>query len=161
METAGIITLNLTGAIAVLTVVVGVVAWDVKLAEKVNTIKEWIDKNDSLGIRLAVLEEREKYRNERYTHKNSPVSLTDEGAILLKESGAGDYIEKNKEGLLRQFENITAPYDIQERAGELMTEKLRNNDTVKDFAFVKVKGWETLLMLLVLNCGILYCGIKV
>ena len=79
-------------------------------------------------------------RIEKYAHTRSPVSLTDDGVTLLKESGAEGYIEKNKENLLKQFKRITEPYDIQRKAGEVMFEELVNDKNIKDFVFRKGKN---------------------
>ena len=78
--------------------------------------------------------------SEKYAHSSSPVSLTDDGVTLLKESGAAGYIEKNKESLLKQFKRITEPYDIQRKAGEVMFEELVHDKNIKDFVFRKGKN---------------------
>ena len=65
----------------------------------------------------------------------SPLVLLEKGVALYQESGAEAYVEKNKEDLLKQFEDITEPYDIQEKAVLLMLQELRTDKDVKNYVF--------------------------
>ena len=90
--------------------------------------------NKSLMARLAdIFGSPDK----KYAGAKSPISLTADGTALLKESGAEEYIEKNKENLLKKFKDITEPYDIQKKAGEVMIEELVKNKDIKDFLYRK------------------------
>ena len=65
----------------------------------------------------------------------SPLVLLEKGVALYQESGAEAYVEKNKEDLLKHFEDITEPYDIQEKAVLLMLQELRTDKDVKNYVF--------------------------
>ena len=67
----------------------------------------------------------------------SPFSLTEKGVALLKESGADKYVERHQERLLKEFEDVVAPYDIQKKAWKMMLEELETDDDIKDFVFRK------------------------
>ena len=110
-----------------------VVVWFWKLAGNVK------GNTERIGVLEAVMF---IFHNEKYARTDSPVSLTVDGTTLLKESGAEGYIEKNKESLLKQFEDITEPYDIQKRAGEVMRGELERDKDIKDFVFRKGEFME-------------------
>ena len=65
----------------------------------------------------------------------SPLTLLEKGITLYKESGAKGFVEKNKESLLKHFEGINEPYDIQEKAVLLMLQELRKDRDVKNYVF--------------------------
>ena len=65
----------------------------------------------------------------------SPLVLLEKGVALYQESGAEAYVEKNKEDLLKHFEDVTEPYDIQEKAVLLMLQELRKDRDVKNYVF--------------------------
>ena len=94
-------------------------------------VKEIKEKVSECVERIATMEGR----MQPYVMKGSPLSLTEKGLDLLECSGAREYIDKNKEGLLKSFEDIDKPFDIQEGAEKLMQEKLREDDGVKEYAF--------------------------
>ena len=65
----------------------------------------------------------------------SPLTLLEKGIALYQDSGAKEHVEKNKEDLLKHFEDIHEPYDIQEEAVLLMLQELRKDSDVKNFIF--------------------------
>ena len=65
----------------------------------------------------------------------SPLKLLEGGVSLYKESGAAEYVEKNKEGLLKHFKNIHEPYDIQQEAVWLLLKKLSKDKDIKNYVF--------------------------
>ena len=136
MEIATIMLLACAG-FAVVATLVKVVVWFTEMKVDVNTNKKWINENKGLIAQLGFMVEMWFSHNEKYGRTDSPVSLTVDGTTLLKESGAEEYIEKNKESLLKQFEDITEPYDIQKKATEVMIVKMGNDKDIKDFVFRK------------------------
>ena len=69
----------------------------------------------------------------------SPLVLLEKGVALYQESGAEAYVEKNREDLLKHFEDIHEPYDIQEKAVLLMLQELRKDKDVKNYVFHNAK----------------------
>ena len=134
MEIASTITLGVYHFIAIIGVAFGIGVWITNLVRNVKDNTEWREENKSLVARLA---EIFGAPNKKYAGAKSPISLTADGTTLLKESGAEEYIEKNKESLLKQFESITEPYDIQKKAGEVMIEGLVKDKDIKDFVYRK------------------------
>ena len=65
----------------------------------------------------------------------SPLKLLDGGVALYKESGAEEYVEKNKEDLLKHFEDIHEPYDIQQESVFLMLKELSKDKDIKNYVF--------------------------
>ena len=68
-----------------------------------------------------------------------PTVLTDQGIALLVKSGAKEYIDNNKEDLLKLFlkehKGVDHPYDIQQKAQDFMRAEMKGLDDVKDYAF--------------------------
>ena len=106
-----------------------------RINEKVDGIKEKIDKRDKHGERLAALEQNAGLWNKENTRNDSPVSLTEKGVLLLKESGAEEFVERNKNDLLKHFEHVDEPFDIQEKSLEIVEQELRKDKKVKEYLF--------------------------
>ena len=100
---------------------------------KINT--EWRKENAGFMAILKVLTDRWGFHSEKYAHESSPISLTTAGTTLLKESGAEEYIERNKESLLKRFKDIAEPYDIQKKAEVVMVEECMKNKGIKSFVY--------------------------
>ena len=64
--------------------------------------------------------------------EQSPLTLTDVGATLLRDSGGKKYIEDNKETLLKKFDGVNNAFDIQERAKGLIREKIKETNGLED-----------------------------
>ena len=108
-----------------------------KMNEKVDGIKETADKRDKHGERLAAIESRIGMWGKENISTNSPATLTEKGKGLLKESGAEECVEKNKDILLKEFENISDPFDIQEKSLKVAEQVLRKDKKVKAYLFQK------------------------
>ena len=132
MEIASTITLGVYHFIAIIGVAVGVGVWVTNLVRNVKDNTEWRKENKSLMARLA---ETFGSPNKKYAGAESPISLTTDGTTLLKESGAEEYIERNKENLLKKFKHVTEPYDIQKKAGDVMIEELVKDKNIKSFLY--------------------------
>ena len=149
METGEII--SVVGIVVPLLVYVG--AWlrsSGKYSEKVDIIekdireiKESIKKYDGYERRIVDMERSIEMllsptpspAEQNTIGFKSPLTLLEEGVALYKESGAKEYIEKNREDLLKHFEHIDAPFDIQEEAMRLLFLKLREDEKVKDYVY--------------------------
>ena len=134
---------------AVLTNIVGVAIYLIptfhKRGEhkgKVDINEKSIERHSRFDGRISTIEGALRVRKESIVESGSPLKLTDKGTVLLVTSGADKYIEKNKESLLKQFNDITEPYDIQKRAGEVMREELEHDKDIKDFVFRKGEFME-------------------
>ena len=111
MEIASTITLGAYHFVAIIGVAVSDGVWVTNLVRNVKGNTEWrkenrcVDGTISGDIWFPFLD--------MYAGAESPISLTADGCTLLKESGAEEYIERNKENLLKKFKHVTEPYDIQ------------------------------------------------
>ena len=110
-----------------------------KMHQRVKDVEEDVKDYARHGERIAAIESRVGLWNMDNINSKSPLTLTEKGMLLLKDSGAEEYIEKNKEALLGHFKDINKPYDIQEEAMMLMGQKLKDNDQVKDYLFHNAK----------------------
>ena len=108
-----------------------------KLNEAVETLKKMVEKHAKYGERIAALEVRAEVWNTENTESESPIKLTDKGSVLLKESGAEEFIEKNKESLLKHFEGVHEPFDIQTKALKVSEQELQKDRKVKEYLFQK------------------------
>lgn len=104
--------------------------------QKVKDIRDNIKEYKKIGERISRIEGRVTMRNPDLYEKNSPISLTDKGVLLLKESGTEAHIQKNRESLLQHFKKINNPLDIQDNAEILMEQELKKDDRVKEYVFL-------------------------
>ena len=115
-------------------VLIAVIGWLAK--EQLGDIKKRMEKlTDTvagMGIRLTKVEMK---LFPETANPGSPLSLTDRGKKLLKESGLEEYIGQNKEELLKYFDGIDNPLDIQTRAKDVMVEKIRENKRARDYTY--------------------------
>ena len=112
--------------------------WISKVGERANNAKDGIKSLESKCdecIRKVSRLEGLMERDTRYLKKESPLSLTDQGTLLLINSGMQKYIEDNKDELLKSFDGVDVPLDIQDRAKEIMREKIQSNTDVKNYIF--------------------------
>ena len=126
--------------VSVLIQTIGFVVWITKLGQKVEDLRKKSDNYDKLGERIAKLEGR----MEPYVKRKSPMSLTERGEKFLEVSGAKEYIQNNLENLISKFETIEAPLDIQEKAKQVMAEKLRENNDIKAYVFREGEDMDNL-----------------
>lgn len=122
-------------AIFVIVQIGGFVFWVATLAQKVKGIEKEVDERKKHGERLAALETKAGLWNTENIQSESPVSLTEKGRMLLKESGAEERIEESKERLLQHFENVDEPFDIQTKSMEIMEQELLKDKKVKTYLF--------------------------
>ena len=56
---------------------------------------------------------------------------------VLNDSGGKEYLERNKDTLLGEFDDIETMFDLQERAKELVREKIKEGgfDAIKEYLF--------------------------
>ena len=108
-----------------------------RLENKVESTENAVKEYKGFDGRISAIEGFLRMTKGGLIRGSSPLNLTDKGTALLEESGAKEYIEKNKESLLKQFEDMTIPYDIQKKAGEVMSEELEKDEGVKEFVFRK------------------------
>ena len=130
-------------AIFIVIEIIAFAVWVATLAQKVRNIENTVSNRDKHGERLAALESKVGLWNKENLKTESPVSLTDKGHLLLKESGAEEHITNNKKDLLKHFSEMDDPFDIQEKALKIATEELRKDKKIKAYLFQKgAKGIE-------------------
>ena len=105
-----------------------------KLEKAVKSMEKTVKSilNDVGVIKMAVGIPTEKSHKIGFA---SPLKLLEGGVTLYKESGAAEYVEKNKEGLLKHFKNIHEPYDIQQEAVWLLLKGLSKDKGIKNYVF--------------------------
>ena len=86
---------------------------------------------------FAALESKVGTWNADNIESKSPASLTDKGRLLLKESGAEEFIKNNEKKLLKYFDGIDEPFDIQEKSLEVIEQELRSDKKIKSYLFQK------------------------
>ena len=101
----------------------------------VENLEKIADRHDKHGERIIALETRAEVWTGGDLNKRSPVALTEQGTEFLKKSGAEEYIERNKESLLKQFEGIDEPFDIQEKSLKVAGQELRKDKKIKAFLY--------------------------
>ena len=111
-----------------------------KIDQRVGNIEKKTSKYDEL------IEDMVRMRTEVdiYLKKESPLKVTDEGEAFLKRSGARGYIEKYRKNLLKDFSNIHEPFNIQEKAVEIMNNNLRGEEDVTKFVYENGEDMERL-----------------
>lgn len=84
-----------------------------------------------------------------YTQSRSPISLTEKGQKLLNESGLKEYIDKNKDRLLRACESkfkMETAYDVQEAVFDYFDNQLELDPEyekrIKEYAYKDGAGME-------------------
>lgn len=79
------------------------------------------------------------YYRPKYSVRNSPIKLNDEGEELLAKSEADKYINDNLEELINEIsdEDPKSPYDVQELSSEVLRNKRDSDDFIKfkDYAY--------------------------
>ena len=81
---------------------------------------------------------------------DSPMKLTQEGEKVLNGSGCRQYLEDNKENLLKQFDNIKIPFDIEEKARNIIRNSREDMDSYinKDFMHNEGKSFDDVIFVL-------------
>ena len=126
----------------VLVQIISFTVWLSKIGQKVEGMRKKCEGYDMLIERVATMEGR----MEPYVKRESPLVLTEKGEKVLEKSGAKKYIESNKENLIKGFEHIDIPLDIQEKAKHVMNEKLREDNAIKDYVFREGEDMDNLAM---------------
>ena len=109
-----------------------------KINEKIANIEKDVENIEKKTIkydRLIKEVARMQGRLDVHLKKDSPLRVTDEGEAFLDKSGAKGHIEKHKEILLKEFDDISEPFEIQEKAVEVMEDRLRENNEITTFVY--------------------------
>lgn len=110
------------------------------ISHKMGRYTEKVDQLEhcNLNTRLSTLEGR--YSVSSITQNKSPITLTETGSKLLKESSADVFVDKNYDELLKKVQDHKTPlsaYDVQEKCKEVIASYKGDDRFVplKDFAF--------------------------
>ncbi len=105
------------------------------LQKEVDRIRKILDDNSPFGGTVR---------------KNNPLSLTEKGQKILKESGAQDYIDQNKNSLIQEIKTRTPKslYDVQELAREVIElHKGKDEFTpIKDYTYKNGLALDHIIM---------------
>ena len=130
---------------------IGFGVWAGKISTKVNKIdtvvEKIVEKLDAIADRVSMLEGI--YEGKALAKEQSPLTLTEVGRTLLHDSGGKKYIEDNKESLLQEFRDVDNAFDIQERAKDVMREKIRETNglaDIKTYLFTNGKSVEDIVL---------------
>jgi len=114
---------------------------------KVDTLESTVGKDEHGGLRRTLGEVKDKVvaceviLKERgpLAERKSPISLTERGDNVLKESGGMDYVDDQKESLLAfiRDKNPKSAYDVQEFAKLAMELRAKEDDFIplKNYAY--------------------------
>ena len=83
--------------------------------------------------------------------RKSPMSLTKIGKKLLKDSGGGKYLENNKTKLFELFEGTDNAFDIQEKAKNIMRERIEKSDgfdEIKKYLFENGRDIDDIVLVM-------------
>lgn len=108
---------------------------------QIKSINTDISKSiQDIDKRVSILE-KTTVNKEEYFKKMSPISLTEKGKLVLFESKGHDYIEKNKQALLKEIKskNPKTAYDVQTYSEEVIKTKsnLEAFNQIKNYAFIE------------------------
>lgn len=133
-----------------------------KYKEKVDQLEKRNDgqneKLEQLGKDVAVIQER--LQNVQKSIDNlvssaqahSPIQLTDQGWKMVKNSGAYEIFEKNRDKYLKELEamNPRSQYDVQEKAYRIMGDKFNSKEfqPVEQWAFNNGKTMDEIIRIL-------------
>lgn len=114
---------------------------------KVDNLETTVGKDEHGGLRKTVGDMRDKViacetslkEREPLTKRKSPISLTERGLGLLKNSGGEKFVDDNFDELLKKVDELkpTTAYDVQEDAKKVI-EGLREDERlnpIKEFLF--------------------------
>lgn len=114
--------------------------------EKINCQQRLSTLEGTLAALQAQVSTLQQSSPSNYVQAHSPISLTENGKILLDESGSKKYIDDNfdkllslvQEKLISKGEDYSA-YDVQEAASNVIKEQAddKNYIPIKDYAFSK------------------------
>ena len=82
---------------------------------------------------------------------NHRKTLADVGTTLLHDSGGKKYIEANRESLLKKFDGINNAFDIQEKAKNVIREKVGETnglEEIKKYLFNNGKSTEDIVLVM-------------
>ena len=120
--------------------------------ERMNSKFENINNRlEKMNIRLAGIEAILPILKSKTLSKSaSPERLTEVGEKVLYGSGCRQYLEDNKEGLLRQFDDIQAPFDIEEKAKDVIRNSRKDIDKYinKDFMYNDGRSFDDVVSVL-------------
>ncbi len=127
------------GVSAAIALVVALVTMKVKLSvletnlenadKKIKTLEDDVKENSK---------ELNQMKGRQEVATQSPLSLTDVGKETFRNSGAEDYIKKNKDILIEKFKNVDGAFDIQEKSKDIVKEILKSkNDASPELKKIK------------------------
>lgn len=116
---------------------------DSKLDTLINCFNRLIGKLENIKELKGVLDNI-------YYQVSSPKTLTDAGKQMMKDSGLEDFINQNKEELMKKV-NETKPkteYDIEQNSSNIMLSLSNDSriNQIKDYAFKNGKDLNLMLM---------------
>lgn len=131
---------------------IGISYWFGKYAEKINNLEKNSASIQDLRERLAKVEAGKANISSQYFQANSPLSLTDKGKAVLLDSSGKDYIEKNKDVLLKQIKERSPKnaYDVQEYSIDIIKSKTQLDDfnPIKNYAFKEGLDFDLVIKIL-------------
>ncbi|MCY4577009.1 MAG: hypothetical protein OXB96_01065 [Candidatus Kaiserbacteria bacterium] len=88
------------------------------------------------------LSKLEGVREEQLVAKKSPMTLTEAGERVLKESGGEVYLKSNKDRLVERFTMIKNAFDIQEKAKDIIRQEMQTDsfEKIKEYLFKEGKS---------------------
>ena len=116
-----------------------------KISQRVNKNEKEIERNSELLGELLERVSKIEGRLDPYIQKKSPLTLTEKGTKLLKESGVEAYIEKNKDTLIKKFDDSISPLDIQEKAKKVMNEEIQKSIAIKNYIYKEGEELESVV----------------
>lgn len=156
MEQNALLTLGIFILNAIISGLVGWSAASRKIGEyknKVDGLVTTLGIDEHAGLRKTVGEintkviacETRLQEREPLTRRRSPVSLTERGAKLLKDSGGEKFVDENFDELLAAVDtmNPKTAYDVQEDSKEAI-KKLADDDRINDIKNFLFKDGSTL-----------------
>ena len=120
--------------------------------ENINSRFENINSRlEKINVRLAGIEAvMPMLKKKALGMSGSPMRLTEEGEKVLNSSGCRQYLEDNKEDLLRQFDDIKTPFDVEEKAKDIIRSSRKDMDRYidKDFMHDDGKSFDDVVFVL-------------
>lgn len=122
---------------------------------KIDTLDKNFEKIDSrlLGIieRIAKLEsglERDR-EHSRLVQSKSPLTLTDQGKVVLLDSHGKDFVDENLDKLIKEIRQYhpKSAYDVQEISRKVIEENSSTDEfiPIKDYTFAKGKNLKDVI----------------
>ena len=91
-------------------------------------------------LRKDVVDRMMRLENIKIIEEKSPAQLTATGQTLLRKSGGLDYITRHQQDLSGQFDGVDDPFEIQEKARQLIREKIVNKEFAVDTHYLYEKA---------------------